>query len=61
MIQQLGSAALGKHSWIEYRIGVNLGDVIVETDDVYGGSTLSRLEGIAEPDRFTFLGASTNK
>ncbi len=29
------NASLPKHHWIEYRIGVNLGDVIIEADDVY--------------------------
>ncbi|WP_108514626.1 SUMF1/EgtB/PvdO family nonheme iron enzyme [Bradyrhizobium algeriense] len=45
------NAALPKHHWIEYRIGVNLGDVIIETDDVYGDGVniATRLEGIAKP------------
>jgi formylglycine-generating enzyme required for sulfatase activity/class 3 adenylate cyclase len=45
------NAALPKHHWIEYRIGVNLGDVIIETDDVYGDGVniATRLEGIARP------------
>jgi formylglycine-generating enzyme required for sulfatase activity/class 3 adenylate cyclase len=45
------NAALPKHHWIEYRIGVNLGDVIIETDDVYGDGVniATRLEGIAQP------------
>jgi adenylate cyclase len=36
---------------IEFRIGVNLGDVIVEGDDIYGDgvNVAMRLEGIAEP------------
>jgi adenylate cyclase len=36
---------------IEFRIGVNLGDVIVEGDDIYGDgvNVAVRLEGIAEP------------
>ena len=54
MIQQnlVGrNASLPKHHWIEYRIGVNLGDVIIETDDVYGDGVniATRLEGIAHP------------
>src|SRR5258706_10349714 len=45
------NAALPKHYWIEYRIGVNLGDVIIERDDIYGDGVniASRLEGIAYP------------
>src|SRR3979490_1850151 len=45
------NAALPRHHWIEYRIGVNLGDVIVEADDVFGDGVniATRLEGIADP------------
>ena len=44
------NASLPRHHWIEYRIGVNLGDVIIETDDVYGDGVniATRLEGIAK-------------
>ena len=37
---------------IQYRIGVNLGDVIVDGDDIYGDgvNVAVRLEGIAEPN-----------
>ena len=36
---------------IEFRIGVNLGDVIVQGDDIYGDgvNVAARLEGLAEP------------
>jgi formylglycine-generating enzyme required for sulfatase activity/class 3 adenylate cyclase len=52
------NASLPKHHWIEYRIGVNLGDVIVEADDVYGDgvNVASRLEGIAEPGQVFISG-----
>jgi formylglycine-generating enzyme required for sulfatase activity/class 3 adenylate cyclase len=45
------NTALPKEQWIEYRIGVNLGDVIIEEDDIYGDGVniASRLEGIADP------------
>ncbi len=37
---------------IVYRIGINIGDIIVEDDDIYGDgiNIASRLEGLAEPD-----------
>ena len=36
---------------IEFRIGVNLGDVIIEDDDIHGDgvNVAARLEGVAEP------------
>ena len=45
------NASLPKQHWILYRIGVNLGDVIVEPEDIYGDGVniAARLEGIAEP------------
>src|SRR6187399_1506391 len=52
------NAALPKHHWIEYRIGVNLGDVIIEVDDVYGDGVniATRLEGIADPGQVYISG-----
>ena len=37
--------------WIQFRIGINLGDVIVEGDDIFGDgvNVAARLEALAEP------------
>ena len=45
------NASLPRDQWIEFRIGVNLGDVIIEDDDIYGDGVniASRLERIADP------------
>src|SRR6202453_1060140 len=52
------NASLPRHHWIEYRIGVNLGDVIIETDDIYGDGVniATRLEGIADPGQVYISG-----
>src|SRR5262249_27733888 len=44
-------AALPQDRRIEFRIGVNLGDIVVEGDDILGDGVniAARLEGIAEP------------
>ena len=36
---------------IEFRIGINLGDVIAEAEDIFGDgvNVAARLEGLAEP------------
>ena len=40
-----------EESWIRFRIGVNLGDVIVEEHDIFGDGVnfAARLEALAEP------------
>ncbi len=40
-----------KDQHITYRIGINIGDIIVEGDDIYGDGVniAARLEGLAEP------------
>ncbi|MER8439901.1 adenylate/guanylate cyclase domain-containing protein [Mesorhizobium sp. M1312] len=45
------NAELPKERQLEFRIGVNLGDVIVEGQDIYGDgvNVAARLEGLAEP------------
>jgi adenylate cyclase len=45
------NAELPKEKQLEFRIGVNLGDVIVEGQDIYGDgvNVAARLEGMAEP------------
>jgi TolB-like protein len=45
----LRNAEIPKHRQISFRVGVNLGDVIVEGDDIYGDgvNVAARLEGLA--------------
>src|ERR1700716_2959335 len=52
------NTSLPKHHWIEYRIGVTLGDVIIEKDDVYGDGVniASCLAAIAGPDQVCISG-----
>ncbi len=49
------NADIPKDRRIEFRIGVNFGDVIVQDDDVYGEgvNVAARLEGLAEPGGIT--------
>jgi adenylate cyclase len=45
--------------WIQFRIGINLGDVIVEGDDIFGDgvNVAARLEALAEPGGICVSGA----
>jgi hypothetical protein len=45
------NADIPKGSRIEFRVGVNLGDIIIDGDDIHGDGVniAARLEGIAEP------------
>src|SRR6266852_9205603 len=45
------NAALPDHRKMEYRIGINVGDVVVEGERIYGDgiNIAARLEGLAEP------------
>ena len=46
------NAELPENRRITYRIGINIGDVVVEDDDIYGDgvNVAARLEGMAEPE-----------
>jgi adenylate cyclase len=45
------NAGVPEDSRIAYRVGINIGDVIIDGDDIYGGGVniAARLEGLAEP------------
>lgn len=53
------NAGLSRDRRMELRIGINLGDVIVEGDDIYGDgvNVAARLESIAEPGGIVVSGA----
>ena len=44
--------------WLQYRIGINLGDVLVEPDDIYGDgvNVAARLQTAAEPGGVSISG-----
>jgi len=50
---------LPRDRWIQFRIGVNVGDVIVEPDDIYGDgvNVAQRLEALADPGTIYISGA----
>jgi adenylate cyclase len=45
--------------WIQFRIGINLGDVIIEDDDIFGDGVniAARLQALAEPGGICVSGA----
>jgi adenylate cyclase len=53
------NAGVPQDQRIEFRIGVNLGDVIVEGEDIFGDgvNVAARLESIAEPGGITISGS----
>ncbi len=46
-----GNTPVPEDKWIKFRIGINLGDVIAERDDIFGDgvNVAARLEALAEP------------
>jgi TolB-like protein/class 3 adenylate cyclase/Flp pilus assembly protein TadD len=52
-----------EHQRIEFRIGINLGDVVVEGDDLYGDgvNVASRLEGLAGPGEICIARAARDQ
>ena len=49
---------LPKDRWMEFRIGINIGDVIVEGDDIYGDgvNVATRIEALADPGGIQIAG-----
>jgi adenylate cyclase len=60
--RELGArnAELPPHRRMEFRIGINLGDVIVEGEQVYGDGVniAARLESLAEPGGICISGTA---
>jgi len=54
------NAELPKHRRMEFRMGINLGDVIEEADRIYGDGVniAARLEGLAEPGGICISGSA---
>lgn len=54
------NAGLPEHRRMEFRIGINLGDVIIEAERIYGVgvNVAARLEGLAEPGGICLSGTA---
>jgi formylglycine-generating enzyme required for sulfatase activity/class 3 adenylate cyclase len=53
------NASLPREDWIQFRVGINLGDIIIDDDgDIYGDGVniAARLEAIAEPGGINISG-----
>ncbi|MGX5843606.1 adenylate/guanylate cyclase domain-containing protein [Mesorhizobium sp. ArgA1] len=52
--------SLPEDTWIVFRIGINLGDVIIDQDDVYGDGVniAARLEGLSDPGGIVISGTA---
>jgi adenylate cyclase len=57
------NAEVEKNRRIDFRIGVNIGDVIVEGDDLYGDgvNVAARLQQMAEPGKICVAGAARDQ
>src|ERR1700751_1614064 len=53
------NADIPQAGWMQFRIGINLGDIIVENDDIFGDGVniAARLETLAEPGGICVSGA----
>ena len=53
------NADVAPEGWMQFRIGINLGDVIVENDDIFGDGVniAARLEALADPGGICVSGA----
>jgi TolB-like protein len=57
------NAAIAEDRRITYRVGINIGDIIVDGDDIYGDgvNVAARLEGLADPGTVYVSGSVFNQ